>query len=213
MSRARTLANFVGGTSTIVGNPTFTGTTVGAGKIVQIKQTVFKDQFYTTVTTAGHEQVVTGLNCTITPTSASNKILLQYSIHMGCTQGYDNGINIYKNVSANSGARPLGTKLLDSGGNAIEGTGTSNRPSSVGVLSPYASGVSDVYRLLPVTLNVIDHPNSTSALTYSIAVTSYAFTSSSYIFVNRSHQFQVDTASPPLYDHCPVSTVTLMEVS
>lgn len=36
MSRARTLANFVGGTSTIVGNPTFTGTTVGAGKVLKV---------------------------------------------------------------------------------------------------------------------------------------------------------------------------------
>ena len=39
MSRARTLANFVGGTSTIAGNPTFTGTVVGgSGKVLQVKQ-------------------------------------------------------------------------------------------------------------------------------------------------------------------------------
>ena len=212
MSRARTLANFVGGTSTIVGNPTFTGTTVGAGKVVQIKQTVFKDQFYTNVTTAGHEQVCTGLNCTITPTSASNKILVQYSIHMGGTTFYDNGINIYRNVSANSGAHPLGTKLLDSGGNAIEGTGTGNRPSSTGVINAY-NGYDDTYKLLPVSLIVLDHPNSTSTLTYSLALRSYTYTSSSYIFINRSSRFQLSTASPPIYDNCPVSTITLMEVS
>lgn len=211
MSRARTLANFVGGTSTIVGNPTFTGTTVGAGKVVQIKQTVFKDQFYTNVTTAGHEQVCTGLNCTITPTSSSNKILVQYSIHVGCTIGYDNAINVYKNVTANSGAHPLGTKLLDASGAVIEGTRQGNRPPSTGNFMPY-SGQDDTYRLLPVALNLIDHPNSTSALTYSIAFRSYAYTSTSYIFVNRSHRFQESTAAD-LYDNCPVSTITLMEVS
>jgi hypothetical protein len=209
MSRARTLANFVGGTSTIVGNPTFTGTTVGAGKIAQIKQTVFKGQFTTSVATAGHEEVVTGLNCTITPTSASNKILVQYSIHMGGTAFYDNAINIYRNVTANSGAHPLGTKLLDSGGNALEGTAAASRPSSTGVINAY-NGYDDTYKLLPVGLTLLDHPNSTSALTYSLAVRNYAFTSSYHIFINRSSRFQ---ESSNLYDNCPVSTVTLMEVS
>ncbi len=211
MSRARTLANFVGGTSTIVGNPTFTGTTVGAGKIVQIKQTVFKDPFYTSVTTAGHEQVCTGLDCTITPTSASNKILVQYAIHMGGTTFYDNAINIYKNVTATSGAHPLGTKLLDSSGNAIEGN-QGARPASTGVINAY-NGYDDTYKVLPTSLILLDHPNTTSALTYSLAVRSYAYTSVSYIFINRSHRQQEDTATPKLYDNCPVSTVTLMEVS
>ena len=35
MSRARTLANFVGGTSTISGTPTFTGTVAGAGSNIK----------------------------------------------------------------------------------------------------------------------------------------------------------------------------------
>jgi hypothetical protein len=210
MSRARTLANFVGGTSTIVGNPTFTGTTVGAGKVAQIKQTIFKGQFSSSASlTAGQEEVVTGLNCTITPTSASNKILVQYSIHMGGTTFYDNAINIYRNVTANSGAHPLGTKLLDASGAAIEGTAVGSRPSSTGVVTLY-DGATEVYKLVPVSLIVLDHPNSTSALTYSIAVRSYVYSNSSFIFINRSHAFQV---SANLYDNCPVSTITLMEVS
>tara|TARA_R100001510_G_scaffold37808_1_gene34147 strand:+ start:1022 stop:1552 length:531 start_codon:yes stop_codon:yes gene_type:complete len=35
MSRARVLADFVGGTTTISGNPTFTGSTSGAGKVLK----------------------------------------------------------------------------------------------------------------------------------------------------------------------------------
>lgn len=209
MSRARTLANFVGGTSTIVGNPTFTGTTVGAGKVAQIKQTVFKGQFSSSVQTAGHEEVVTGLNCTITPTSASNKIILQYTVHVGGNSLYDVAINLYRGVTANSGAHPLGTKLVDASGAAIEGTAAGSRPSSVGVLMPYTGQV-DSYRLLPVASTVIDHPNTTSALTYSFALRHYAYSSSQLLFVNRSGHFQV---SANLYDHCPVSTITLMEVS
>jgi len=185
---------------------------IPTGSVLQVKQTVFKDQFSTNVTTAGHEQVCTGLNCTITPTSASNKILVQYSIHMGGTTFYDNAINIYRNVTANSGAHPLGTKLLDSGGNAIEGTGTSSRPSSTGAIDAY-NGYDDTYKLLPVGLLVLDHPNSTSALTYSLALRSYAYSGSSFIFINRSSRFQADTVNPKKYDNCPVSTITLTEIA
>lgn len=39
MSRARTLANFVGGTSTISGTPTFTGTVSGAGAMEHLSST------------------------------------------------------------------------------------------------------------------------------------------------------------------------------
>ena len=209
MSRARTLANFVGGTSTIVGNPTFTGTTVGAGKLIQVKQTVFKGQFTDSISTNGHEEVVTGLNCAITPTSASNKILVEYTVHIGSTSFYDVGINVYKNVSANSGAHPLGTKLLDSSGNAIEGTSSGGRPSSVGVANLYGEASAGAYKNFASTQKILDHPNTTSALTYSIALRYYSYASSA-VYVNRSHHFQVSSG---LYDHCPVSMLTLMEVS
>tara|TARA_X000001036_G_scaffold235562_1_gene219858 strand:+ start:19 stop:654 length:636 start_codon:yes stop_codon:yes gene_type:complete len=211
MSRARTLANFVGGTSTIVGNPTFTGTTTGAGKLIQVKQTVFKGQFTDSISTNGHEEVVTGLNCAITPASASNKILVEYTIFIGAQTFYDIGINVYKNVSANSGAHPLGTKLLDSSGNAIEGNGTGSRPSSVGVANLYgeASGNVGGYMNFASTQKILDHPNTTSALTYSIALRHYTYDSSA-VYVNRSHYFQQSTN---LYDHCPVSVLTLMEIS
>jgi|TARA_B100001094_G_scaffold32165_1_gene26678 hypothetical protein len=190
----------------------FTGTVTGAGggKILQVKQTVFKGQFSNSASTALHEEVVTGLNCTITPTSASNKILVQYNVHIGATNYYDVGIKIYKNVTANSGAGPLGTKLLDSSGNAIEGTTANNRPTSVGVMN--LLGSTPYYFQVPANAIILDHPNTTSALTYSFALSSYDFTSSSTWFVNRSSIWQ-DNGGAGLYEHVPVSMLTLMEVS
>lgn len=180
------------------------------GTILQVKQTLFKGQFANSVTTNGHEEVVTGLNCTITPTSASNKILVQYTVHIGAASFYQLGIKIYRDVTANSGAGPLGTELLDSSGNDIEGDGLAGRPATTGVLSLLNAGDPNV--IAPASGTLLDHPNSTSALTYSFAFKYYNF-STTAIYVNRTHNFQDDDDAAGSYDNTPVSAITLMEVS
>ena len=55
------------------------GTGIGGG-IIQIKQTIKKDQFTTGNTTSNYTDL-TGLNVTITPTRSDSKILIECSIY------------------------------------------------------------------------------------------------------------------------------------
>ena len=186
---------------------TSAGIPIRSGSVLQVKQTIFKDQFANSVTTNGHEEVVTGLNCAITPSSASNKILVQYTVHTGAQSFYGVGLKLYRNVTANTGAGPLGTELVDAAGNNIEGNGLGGRPATTGMLS--LLGSSDVNVNAPASGTLLDHPNSTSALTYSFAFKFYNFSGTS-IYVNRTHNFQVNAAG---YDPTPVSAITLMEIA
>lgn len=178
------------------------------GSILQVKQTVFKGQFTDSLTVNNQEEVVTGLNCTITPSSASSKILVQYLVHVGSPNFYDIGINLYRNVTANTGTHPLGTFLQDVGGNDMKGTANGLRPLSFGVANLYASNDTGTYKCLPCHGCALDHPNSTSALTYSFAFHYYAW-SSQPVHVNRTGNF----ANNAQYDHMTVSTMTCMEVA
>jgi hypothetical protein len=180
------------------------------GTILQVKQTLFKGQFASSVTTNGHEEVVTGLNCAITPSSASNKILVQYTVHVGAQSFYAVGLKLYRDVTANTGAGPLGTELVDASGNDIQGDGAAGRPATTGMLSLLNAG--DVNVNAPASGTLLDHPNSTSALTYSFAFRYYNF-SGTAIYVNRTHNFQDDDDAAGGYDPTPVSAITLMEVS
>ena len=207
MSNARNLANLLGTSTTIPSGKVVTGS-LPSGTILQIQQTVFKDQFTDSLTTNAEEEVVTGLNCTITPTSTSSKILVQYLVHVGTSSFYDIGINLYRSVTANTGTHPLGTFLKDSSANDIKGTAAGSRPRSFGVATLYASNDVGIYKNLPCHGCALDHPNSTSALTYSFAFQYYAW-SSQAVYVNRTHNF----ANTAQYDHVPVSTMTLMEIA
>ena len=89
MSNARNLANLLGTNTTVPSSKQ------PAGSVLQVQQTVFKDQFTDSLTTNNQEEVVTGLNCTITPTSTNSKILVQYLVHVGTSSFYDIGINLY----------------------------------------------------------------------------------------------------------------------
>lgn len=76
MTQARTLADFVSGTTTITGNPTFTGTTVGAGKILQVKYTQYASANTQSIT-ANTDTAITNLSVNITPTATNSIIKLE----------------------------------------------------------------------------------------------------------------------------------------
>tara|TARA_R100001510_G_scaffold35115_1_gene31620 strand:- start:1705 stop:2262 length:558 start_codon:yes stop_codon:yes gene_type:complete len=80
MSRARVLANFVGGTSTISGAPTFTGTVTGAGggKVLQAVHTLYDTE--ESISGQANTVKASGLIGTITPSDTSSKILIMYGI-------------------------------------------------------------------------------------------------------------------------------------
>ena len=90
MTQARTLADFVSGTTTISGNPTFSGTVSGAGKLLQIVSHTETD--FTTFSDSGTTRTdvlllasnaadsTSHVSASITPSATSNKILIQVCV-------------------------------------------------------------------------------------------------------------------------------------
>ena len=182
--------------------------TIAGGKVLQVQQTIYRGRFADSISTNDHEEVVTGLNCSITPSSSSSKVLVQYLVHVGASSFYDIAIRLYRNVTANSGAGPLGTELVDSSGNDIQGTQVGSRPVSFSTINLLGSGVSGTYKIIPAHGMALDHPNTTSAQTYSFAFKFYNWAGAA-IYVNRTN----NDGNAAGYEHVPVSTMTLMEIA
>ena len=194
-----------------------------AGSVLQCVTTNYPDDFIFTLSasgTNGHMEVATGLNCSITPTSTSSKILYQATIYIGANLWYDIGYHVIKNATSATAATSHtdtspcgGSYLSDSSGNAIRGQTSNSTPRGTGVINNYyvagSSATTGNYVISPVSMSVLDHPNTTSQITYNFAVTFYNW-SANTIYLNRSNQNQQSASG---YDTNPVSTVTLMEIA
>ena len=144
-------------------------TGVSAGKVLQVVQGTKTDTFNTTSASAAE---VTGLSVSITPASSSNKVLL--SIHLGSVGGETNmyaGFTLYREIGGSA------TDLL------ISTSGTGNRPN---VTFSVNTNAQSNYHSNPASFQLLDSPNTTSAITYKVKVRSgYA---NKNIYVNRFHQ-------------------------
>ena len=100
MSNARNLANLLGT------NTTVPRAKQPAGSVLQCVTTNYPDDFVFTLSASGTQrimarmEVATGLNCSITPTSTSSKILYQATIYIGGTLWYDVGYHVIKNATS-----------------------------------------------------------------------------------------------------------------
>ena len=194
-----------------------------SGTVLQAVTTNLKSEFHFGASHSNGDMVIaTGLNASITPTSTNSKILYQCVVHLGCNNWFDIGIHIIKNATSNSGASsqettsPLGGSYLKDSSNAdIKGDSGSNNPRGVSTLNTYSSGGGNaIYHVIPVSLNLVDHPSSTSQQTYHFAIRWYSWdqTNANWISINRSYQNANDTTTNN-YDTSPVSTVTLLEIA
>jgi len=140
----------------------FTGTITGAGggKVLQVVSTAKTDTFSTTT---GSFIDVTGLSVSITPSSASNKILILSDIHFG-TPG-NAGYIYFKLVRASTDIY-----LGDAAGSRIRGFGGGMAADSATTMQ-----LSNVF---------LDSPSTTSATTYKIQVYNQNVAQTGYI--NRS---------------------------
>lgn len=189
MSRARTLANFVGGTSTISGTPTFTGTVTGAGggKILQVKSVNKTDtQSIANIVF----QDITGLALSITPSSTSSYILAFGTIHIGSSSTGDFGyIRLERDIG---GAQ---TNLVaDADGARVQCTTSFN----------YNAGNGSA--LTPANFNYYDSPVTTSQIDYKLTFRSGS--GANAVYINRTHTDRASTN----YDWRTVSNLTLMEI-
>jgi hypothetical protein len=128
---------------------------------------------------------ITGLSVSITPSSASNKILVLTVVNYTTTGAASNGYRLVRNSTPISIADAAGSRPLFSGMNADGNINTSWIMSS--------------------STNYLDSPATTSAITYKVQ----AFgTYSGTMYVN----FQSANRDNPQYDARSVSSITVMEI-
>ena len=154
-----------------------------SGRILQVVSTTKTDNFSTTSSTLVD---ITGLSATITPTSASSKILVMVAIQVGGENNYYAEFSLLRNSTA------IGNYTGGSGGT----------PGFMG-----ANSVNDYaqYYIETAANQYLDSPATTSAITYKMQVQS--MNSPLTIYINRT--FDVGNAI-----RCTGSSViTLMEIA
>jgi len=159
-------------------------TTATAGKILQVVQTVKTDQF---TSTAYAYTDVTGMSVSITPASASNKILVNFELQVGGSG------NNYASFRLLRDSTHIGVSTA---------TDTNWRVGTLGSLSHENS-----YQLENTGTSFLDSPNTTSAITYKLQTSSY---------YNRTISINVPTSTSTAsnsYTATGISTITVMEVA
>jgi len=119
------------GSTTISGNATCSGTATGfgGGKILQFKKSIKLDTVSQAVNPGGSWSYSSGLSVTLTPSSASNSIVLLGQLTVGISAHEDLGVTIDQDGSeldstraAADGARSRGTSIsgrLEDAGRAL----------------------------------------------------------------------------------------------
>ena len=177
--------------------PTTGVPTNGGGGIIQIQQTVKTDTWAgAAASNYPAFEEVTGLNVSITPKFSSSKILVTASVSYS-TQYWQGLGQLWRGIGGAS------RSLLDGACGDTSGSRVRFTFSSL----QYHGASNTSYQMYHGTVNYLDSPNTTQAVSYSIALRSY---SSSYnVYVNRNH----DDRSTNDYYGRGISTITVMEVS
>ena len=173
------------GSTTISGNATCSGTATGfgGGKILQVIQAYKQD---TTSTTSSSFTDISGMTVSITPSNASNKVLVTA---MFSATGYD-----VLHVALTTGD---GTPIIQA-----SGSGYNEKPA----VAIYAGGNSSGESWYGNQMNTVvklDSPNTTSAVTYKLRWRVNTGTG----YLNRNN----DMGSQ--YNNAVASTITVMEVA
>jgi hypothetical protein len=166
------------------------GKLVSSGSVLQVVQTVYKDTFATSIGDGWAD--VSSLNCSITPTSTSSKMLVSLAL-CGGFQYYQYKVRLVRNGSTVTGA--LGN---------LAGV----RPQSWITNINYSGGSGNtIYDIYSIIGEYLDSPASTALQTYGIQIGGYS--TSFAVYVNRSNVFTNTTS----HDATPVSTLTVMEIA
>jgi hypothetical protein len=153
---------------------------VQPGAVLQVVSTTKTDTFSSTSTTF---TALTGLSVSITPTSATNKILVHVSLGQW---------------DSSSGDVLRGRIMRDSTAIALGDVAGSRSPSSFSVVPGAANRAQSVH------MAFLDSPSSTSAIVYSLQLA----TGGGTLLVNRAN-----TDSDNSVYARTLSTITLMEIA
>lgn len=135
------------GTIPVAQIPQLTTAKLPANSILQVVQTVKTNTFTSSATSFTD---ITGLTATITPSSASSRILVMASVVIGHTQNYFVQIRLAKNGSA-----------------ILQGDAASSRQRTLGMVYSYPA-LGPANEQTTWSHQVVDSPASTSSLTYSV---------------------------------------------
>jgi len=139
---------------------------IGAGKILQVVQTVKTDTTSFVSTNTNTFADISGMSVSITPASASNKILVFYTA----------------NVSQSSTAT-IHLRLIRGSTSIFQGDASGSRFGSTQIWRPNSAQYS--LDIAPLTSTYLDSPSTTSTTTYKLQATlgsGYAGT----LYLNRS---------------------------
>jgi len=157
----------------------------GGGKILQVVQTHYSDRVSNT-TASGAEWAPSQLNCAITPSSTSSKVLITAKVAIGFNV---NTRRVFLKAFRDSTQIAKGDTAGDN---------TTLASSSVDIR--FDDVVEDII------FQFLDTPSTTSAITYSFRFT-HSQTADGIIYINRAHSIQ-----NRVQDAFLSSNVTLMEV-
>lgn len=174
------MAIVINGTGTISGVNAGGLTSASNGRILQVVQT-FKNDTFTTASTSFVD--ITGMSVSITPTSASNRILVLVSLVGGATGNTFRGI----------------VRLMRDSTSVGNGVPSGTRNGGIGALNAGS------YQALAVTTNFLDSPATTSSVTYKLQGLAQ---SGSSLTVNRTG----DDSDDPTYGRYS-SMITVMEIA
>ena len=169
--------------------------TGGFGKIVQVVSTTKTDVFSESKAGGAITGDVTGLTVSITPTNASNKILLMPSVSVGHPVSATSFILLYKDGSVISDAQAPA---------ANDGNGNEMQRATFGA----DSGVTGIAN---ITGNYLDTAGGTSSITYSIRLGNIRNDATYTMYVNRSGDSD-EAASYRLLARY-ISTFTAVEIT
>jgi hypothetical protein len=158
----------------------------GAGAVLQVVQTVKTDTFSTQSTSYVD---ITGLSCSITPSSTNSKILVLTNISIQSQNAHGGGMILLRNGTAINQAD----------------SASSRRRSSFSGHGYTGDGAGDTYMQFAVVGTYLDSPASTSSVTYKVQVVNNG-TETQYINFGRDDTDNNDRTRA-------VSSITLMEIA
>ena len=151
--------------------PTTGAPTGGGGGIIQVVQTIKKDQFTTANTTSNYTDI-TGLNVTITPKFNTSKILIECSIY----NSNANAVNFFRVLRGNTFIeQPSGTSSSGAGYNAHG-------------FAYFDHSFQDT-----TVIKILDSPATTSSTTYKVQMAVTGATGTINKFYNTSNYYGIST--------------------
>ena len=171
------------------GSGALSWSSVTSSKFLQIVQTVKTDTFSTATGGSNAFVSITGLSASITPSSSSNKILIQVEI-------------------GGSGAVGSGTLCsfkVQRAGSDISGMLGNARTNYFQATAANIRAVADSNSSFRTNMTYLDSPNSTSSLTYQVL----GQAESSGFFINRT----INDSASTNFSATQISSITLMEIA